>query len=89
MGLSPDSEPSPAQLAQIVRFARRHKVEFIFFETLVSPKLAETLAREVGAETLVLDPIEGLTREDQAAGRGYLDLMEANLLNLRKALNCA
>jgi zinc transport system substrate-binding protein len=88
MGLSPDSEPSPAQLAQIVRFARRHKVNVIFFETLVSPKLAETLAREVGARTLVLDPIEGLTKEGQAAGKGYLDLMEANLQNLRAALDC-
>jgi zinc transport system substrate-binding protein len=89
MGLSPNSEPSPAQLAQIVRFARRHGVAFIFFETLVSPKLAETLAREIGARTLVLNPIEGLTRADQAAGRGYLDLMEENLKNLRTALDCA
>jgi zinc transport system substrate-binding protein len=88
MGLSPDSEPSPAQMAQIVRFARRHTVKFIFFETLVSPKLADTLAREVGARTLVLNPIEGLTREDQAAGKGYVELMEDNLANLRTALEC-
>jgi zinc transport system substrate-binding protein len=88
MGLSPDSEPSPAQMAQIVRFARRHEVKFIFFETLVSPKLAETLAREVGARTLVLNPIEGLTREDQAAGKGYVELMEDNLADLRTALEC-
>jgi len=88
MGLSPDSEPSPAQLAQIVRFARRHKVTVIFFETLVSPKLAETLAREVGAQTLVLNPIEGLTKDDQAAGKGYIELMEDNLKNLRTALGC-
>jgi zinc transport system substrate-binding protein len=88
MGLSPDSEPSPAQLAQIVRFARRHKVKFIFFETLVNPKLADTLAREVGAKTLVLNPIEGLTRDEQAAGKGYIDLMEDNLKNLRTALDC-
>jgi zinc transport system substrate-binding protein len=89
MGLSPDSEPSPAQLAQIVRFARRHGVKVIFFETLVSPKLAETLAREVGARTLVLNPIEGLTKDDQAAGKGYVELMEDNLTNLRTALGCA
>jgi len=89
MGLSPESEPSPAQLAQIVRFARRHDVKFIFFETLVSPKLAQTLAREVRAQTLVLNPVEGVTREDQAAGRGYVELMEDNLRNLRTALGCA
>jgi zinc transport system substrate-binding protein len=88
MGLAPESEPSPAQLASIVRFAREKKVKYIFFETLVNPRLAETLAREVGAQTLVFNPIEGLTREEQAAGRGYVALMEENLKNLRTALVC-
>jgi zinc transport system substrate-binding protein len=88
MGLSPESEPSPAQLAQIVRFARRHKVRYIFFETLVSPKLAETLAREVGAQTLVLNPLEGLTKDEEAAGKGYIAIMEDNLRNIRTALDC-
>ena len=88
MGLAPESEPSPAQLASIVRFARDKKVQYIFVETLVSPGLAETLAREIGARTLVLNPIEGLTKEEQAAGRGYVTLMEENLKNLRIALDC-
>jgi zinc transport system substrate-binding protein len=87
-GLAPESEPSPADLAAVARFARRHKVRFIFFETLVSSKLAETLAREVGARTLVLNPVEGLTTEEAAAGKGYVALMEANLANLRTALDC-
>ena len=88
MGLAPESEPSPAQLASIVRFAREKKVKYIFFETLVNPRLAETLAREVGARTLAFNPIEGVTREEQAAGRGYVALMEENLRNLRTALDC-
>jgi zinc transport system substrate-binding protein len=88
MGLTPESEPTPARLASIVRFARDRKVQYIFFETLVSPALAETLAREIGAQTLVFNPIEGVTREEQAAGRGYVALMEENLKNLRTALDC-
>ena len=88
MGLAPESEPTPAQLASIVRFALEKKVKYIFFETLVNPRLAETLAREVGAQTLVFNPIEGLTRDEQAAGRGYVSLMEENLKNLRTALDC-
>jgi zinc transport system substrate-binding protein len=87
-GLAPDSEPSPAELAAVVAFVRRHEVKYVFFETLVSPRLAETLAREVGARTLVLNPVEGLTREEAAAGLGYIALMEANLQNLRTALGC-
>lgn len=88
MGLAPESEPSPAQLASVVRFARDRKVKYIFFETLVNPGLAETLAREIGAKTLVFNPIEGLTKDEQAAGRGYVTLMEENLKNLRIALDC-
>lgn len=60
----------------------------MLFETLLSAKLAETLAREVGAKTLVLHPIEGLTKEEQAAGKSYVSLMEENLRNLRTALDC-
>jgi zinc transport system substrate-binding protein len=87
-GLAPDAEPSPADLAQLVKIAKDKRVTHIFFETLVSSKLAETLAREVGAQTLVLNPVEGLTREQQAAGLSYLTLMEDNLRNLRTALAC-
>ena len=89
MGLDPEAEPTPSQLAAIVRFAREKKVKYIFFETLMSPKLAETLAREIGARTLVFNPIEGVTPAEQAAGKGYLELMEENLKNLRLALECA
>jgi zinc transport system substrate-binding protein len=88
MGLAPEAEPSPADLARLVQFARRHHVHFVFFETLVSPKLARTLSREIGARTLVLDPIEGLTREEAAAGKNYLSLMRENLQNLRSGLEC-
>ena len=88
MGLAPEAEPSAAELARIVRFARRHHVRVVFFETLVSPKLAETLSREIGARTLVLNPIEGLTREEAAAGKSYLSLMRENLQSLRAGLEC-
>jgi zinc transport system substrate-binding protein len=87
-GLAPEAEPSPADLAALVRIAKQKKVKYVFFETLVSPRLAESLAREVGAQTLVLNPIEGLTADEQAAGKSYLTAMEENLRNLRTALEC-
>jgi zinc transport system substrate-binding protein len=71
-----------------VRVVRRLQAKVIFFETLVSGKLAETLAAEVGARTLVLNPVEGLTAEEEKAGKDYLALMEDNLRNLRTALEC-
>jgi zinc transport system substrate-binding protein len=87
-GLAPESEPSPQQLAHVVEIVRRTHATTVFFETLVSPRLAKTVAREVGARTAVLDPIEGLTPDEQKRGDDYLTLMRRNLVALRKALAC-
>ncbi len=87
-GVTPESEPSPRQLAHVVQVVRRAHATTVFFETLVSPRLAETVAREVGARTAVLDPIEGLTRDEQKRGENYLTLMHRNLATLREALGC-
>ena len=87
-GLAPESEPSPQQLAHVVEVVRRTHATTVFFETLVSPRLAETVAREVRARTAVLDPIEGLTPDEQKRGDDYLTLMRRNLVALRKALAC-
>jgi zinc transport system substrate-binding protein len=87
-GLSPDREPSLKELAEISEFAKKNNVKYIFFETLVSPKLAETVAREVGAQTLVLNPLEGLTSSEISEGKTYLTVMRENLHNLRTALEC-
>jgi zinc transport system substrate-binding protein len=88
-GLSPDAEPSPQQLADIVKFAKLNQVKYIFFESLASPKLAQTIAAELGAQTLVLNPLEGLTDQELAQGENYLTVMQANLKNLETALICS
>ncbi|MFA6004954.1 MAG: zinc ABC transporter substrate-binding protein [Patescibacteria group bacterium] len=87
-GLSPDAEPSSQQLARVAKFAKDNNLKFIFFESLVSPKLAETIAQEVAVKTLVLDPLEGISDTDSAAGKNYFTVMRQNLLNLRTALSC-
>lgn len=85
-GLSPDSEPDPARMAEIIEFAREHKVKVIFFEELVSPKVAETIADATKAETAVLSPIEGLSEEQITAGDDYFSVMRQNLKELKAAL---
>jgi zinc transport system substrate-binding protein len=85
-GLSPESEPSPRRLAEITEEARNHGATTIFFETLVDPGVAETIARQVGARTAVLDPLEGLP----AGSTGdYFSVMRTNLDALRPALGCS
>ncbi|WP_188887529.1 metal ABC transporter substrate-binding protein [Paenibacillus radicis (ex Gao et al. 2016)] len=86
MGLSPDAEPRAQDLLQIAKFVKENDIRYIFFEELVSPTLANTLASEAKVDTLVLNPIEGLTPEQEKRGDDYITLMEANLQNLIKAL---
>jgi zinc transport system substrate-binding protein len=86
-GLSPEAEPDPRSLAAVATFVREHRVSTIYSETLVSPAVARTVARETGATTAVLDPIEGLT--DASAGRDYLQVMRSNLAVLEKGQSCS
>lgn len=85
-GLSPDAEPSAAHLAELSDLIRDEGVTTVFSETLASPAMAETLARDLGVETAALDPIEGLS--DETADEDYLSLMRSNLEALEEAQRC-
>lgn len=85
-GLTADSEPDSARMKEIIDFCKKEEIKVIFFEELVSPKVANTIASEIGAETMVLNPIEGLTVEQEEEGLDYIGLMEENLEALKKAL---
>jgi zinc transport system substrate-binding protein len=86
-GLTPDQEPNPTQMAQVTTFVKANHVRTIYYETLVSPKIADTVAAETGARTEVLDPIEGLT--DASAGKDYLQVMRSDLKNVRTGQPCS
>lgn len=85
-GLSPESEPSPKALAEVADFVADNDVRTIYSETLVSPEVARTLARETGVRTAVLDPLEGLSSE--SSGEDYLSVMRANLAVLQDGQAC-
>lgn len=85
-GLTPDADPSPADLARVADFVRDNDVRTIYYETLVSPEVADTVSRETGARTAVLDPLEGLT--EKSAGADYGAVMRANLATLRAGQPC-
>jgi zinc transport system substrate-binding protein len=88
-GLSPDAEPDPARLGELAQLARDDGVTTVFSEQTVSPRIAETLAREAGGvRTVVLSPLESLTKKEQDAGADYFTLMNANLDKIAAALGC-
>ena len=85
-GLSPEDEPSPTELAEVTDFVRENDVDTIYFETLVSPDVAQIVADEAGATAVTLDPVEGLTEE--SAGDDYLEVMRSNLTTLQEGQSC-
>jgi zinc transport system substrate-binding protein len=87
-GLTPEAEPSAKQIERLVETVRRTGASTVFAETLLSPKLAETVAREAGVKTAVLDPLEGIGKDELAMGADYFTIMRANLAALREALGC-
>lgn len=89
-GLSPEAEPDARRLAELADLARDEGVTTVFTEELVSPEIAETLAREAGGlQTDVLSPLESLSPEQRDRGDDYLSVMESNLTKLRAALTCS
>lgn len=87
-GFSPEVEPDPKRFAALADLVRRTGTTTIYSETLVSARIADTLAREAGVGTAVLNPLEGLTREQQKAGASFLSVMADNLAALVRGLGC-
>ncbi|MFE2765557.1 metal ABC transporter substrate-binding protein [Streptomyces albidoflavus] len=83
-GVDPESEPSPARMKELQKIAAEENVTTVFFETLASDRTAKVLAEDTGLRTGVLDPLEGITEKSE--GDDYLEVMEANLAALEKAL---
>ena len=85
-GVAPHEEPSPGVLADLTTYAQKEDLDYIFMETLASPKTVNILAQEADLEVLELNPIAGLTKEEEKNGEDYFSLMYQNLTNLKKAL---
>ncbi|MEP7034268.1 MAG: zinc ABC transporter substrate-binding protein [Actinomycetota bacterium] len=86
-GLAPEQEPRAATLAAVSSYARAHSVKTIYAETLVSPAVAQAVAREAGAKVATLDPLEGLTSASD--GKDYFEVMRSNLLALQAGQECS
>jgi zinc transport system substrate-binding protein len=88
-GLAPEVEPDADRLAELADRIEQDGITTVFYEDLVSPEVAETLAREAGVEAALLSPIEGLTEDQVAAGDDYASIMRDNLAALTEALGCS
>lgn len=85
-GLSPDEEPSASRIAELKEYVAKQDIQYIYFEENTSSKVAETLAKEAKVETLVLNPLESLTKKQTEAGEDYISVMKDNLAALQKTV---
>ena len=87
-GFSPDTEPNPRHLAEMVRTIKEHNTKYVFYEELLQPRVADTLARETGAKLLLLNGGHNITAEEMKKGVTFISLLEQDLENLKKGLQC-
>ena len=87
-GFSPDAEPTPRRLYELSEFIKRSGVQYIFYEELLNPRVAETIARETGAQLLKLSAAHNLSKQELAQGATFIAIMEQNLKNLSRGLEC-
>jgi zinc transport system substrate-binding protein len=87
-GFVPDSEPTAQQLAGLARHVRERGLKFVFYEELVEPRIARTVAKETGAQLLMLHGAHNLSRDEFEKGASFIGLMQSNLTNLKRGLGC-
>jgi len=87
-GINPEAEPSPADLVAIIRQAKERNVTAVFFESFINPKSAQLIAEEINGSVVAFNSVHGLTPEEQQRGENYLSLMERNVENIKKGLEC-
>ena len=88
LGFNPESQPSPRQLMALSKQIREHGLKYVYYEELIEPRVAETLARETGTALLMLHGAHNVSKEELERGVTFLAVMEQNLANLKVGLQC-
>jgi len=87
-GMTPETKPSPKQIAQLIDLTKKEKINTIFFEEFASDKVAKSIAKEANVKTDALRPVENITIAESKKGIGYIDIMKENLVKLHDAMDC-
>src|SRR5664280_660169 len=86
--VSADAEPSPQKMIDLIEQVKRQRVTYIYYESMINPRLAEMIARATGAGLLKLNNGHDVSKADIKSGESFISLMETNLTNLKKGMQC-
>ena len=87
-GFAPNAEPTPKRLVELTNNVKKHGVRHIYYEELITPKIAEVISKETGCSLLMLHGAHNVTRKEMDSGVTFVQLMEINLENLKVGLQC-
>ena len=87
-GFLPESEPSMKDLSDMIAFIKKNNVDYVYYEELSSPKIAQTIANETHTQLLLLNAAHSISKKDIENGTSFISIMERNLLNLKRGLEC-
>jgi zinc transport system substrate-binding protein len=83
-----DAEPSPEQIFNLIEQIKKEKIPYIYYEAMMNPRLAQTIAKETGVGLLKLSNGHDVSKADIKKGESFIALMEKNLINLKKGMRC-
>jgi zinc transport system substrate-binding protein len=87
-GFTPDAEPTPKSLIELMKTLKKYSVKTIYYEELIIPRVADTISKEVGGNMLMLHGAHNISKAEMDQGVSFLSLMEKNLENLRIGMQC-
>lgn len=87
-GFTPDSEPTPKNMAELIDKIKQSGIQHIYYEELLSPRLAQVLEQETGTKLLPLNGAHNVSRDAMQKGETFISIMQKNLESLRKGLDC-
>lgn len=86
-GLSPTDEPSHKELIETISLVKENNLQYIYFEPNLTNKVAKAVKNETGAESLILQNLESISKKDQDSNEDYFSIMRKNIESLKQELN--
>lgn len=85
-GFTPDTEPTPKRIIELIKTIESAGVKAIYYEELIDPKVAKILSKETDARMLLLHGAHNLSKDELESNLSYIDIMEGNLERLKEGL---